>query len=752
MRGLLWRSGLRLLPALVLVFGAAVGDAHAYMSATGSGTASAGVSSLTSPGSPKAGVTAPNVSVTWTASTIGGAVAASSYTVERYDGSGVDLGEASCGAVPSSVGFPDAFGGFSCTDSPSTGTFKYKITAHYQSWTVSSGFTNSVTVGATATTVSSTANPSKPNQQVTYTATVTVEPAGTPTGKVRFLDGANTISGCSEQPLTTSSPYRASCNVTYAATGSHSITARYLGDSTYPSSTSSALTQTVAKSSQTISFEGLPTSKSFDEGPLTVKAKASSGLAVTFASKTTTVCTTSGGAGEKVTFLTTGTCTIKANQAGNEEWSSASEEQSFTITKGKQTITFAELPGKDLGEGSMTVAATASSGLAVTFASMTTTVCTTSGGAGEKVTFLTTGTCTIKAAQTGNTNWNAATPVERSFAITSAAATLTALSPASVGAGAGAVRVTVSPDGHNVYVTNGNAATISQYSRNTETGKLTALSPASVSAGSEPEDVVVSPDGANAYVANRGSNTVSQYSRNTSTGILTSIAPVAASEGPIGLTVSPDGKSVYATNSTSQTVSQYARNAETGKLTALSPATVPAGANAHAIVVSPDGKSAYVANYGPGTVAQYSRNTETGKLSTLSPATVTAGTNPHGITISPDGKSVYVTNNSSPGTVTLLTRDATTFKLTASTSFPAGTYSECVVVSPDGENVYATNEVSSNISQYARNGETGQLTTLSPATIATGIDPSGIAISADGKSVYAANLSSGSVSQYARSP
>lgn len=666
MKALIRRYGLRIPPTAVtaaVVWSMAVAGAHAYMSVTGSGSAGAGVSSLTAPGNPSATANASDVSVTWRASTIGAGVPASDYTVERYSSAGADLGEASCGPVPSSAGLPDAFGGFSCADSPSTGTFKYRITAHYRSWTASSGFTESVSDTVSATALASTVNPARPSQQGSYTATVTVEPSGTPTGRVRFLDGGSTISGCAEQALTASSPYRASCNVTYSASANHSITARYLGDGAYPSSTSAVLTQTIAKGIQSISFEGLQASRRLDEGPITVKAKASSGLPVTYESKTTSVCATSGGSGEKVDFLTTGACTIKAIQAGDEEWAAASEEQSFAITP---------------------------------------------------------------------------------------TASLTALSPASVGADEDTARVVVSPDDRNVYATNGGAATISQYSRNDETGKLTALSPATVAAGAAPEDVVVSPDGANVYVANRSSNTVSQYSRNLATGALTAMAPIAAGEGPIGLTASPDGKSVYATNSSSETVSQYSRNAETGKLTALSPATVAAAANVHAVVVSPDGTDAYVANYGSGTVGQYSRNTETGKLSVLSPATVTAGINPHGIAISPGGESVYVANNSSSGTVTLLTRSTTTGKLTTSTAFPAGTYSECVVVSPDGAYVYATNEVSSNISQYSRNTETGTLTTLSPATIATGIDPSGIAISTDGKSVYVANSGSGSVSQYSR--
>ena len=128
--------------------------------------------------------------------------------------------------------------------------------------------------------------------------------------------------------------------------------------------------------------------------------------------------------------------------------------------------------------------------------------------------------------------------------------TLSALTPAFVEAGTGPVRVVVSPDGKNVYATNRNAVpgTISEYSRNAETGVLTPL--ATVAAGEEPEGVVVSPDGKNVYVSDRGSNNVSQYSRNTTTGVLKALSPatVEAGEGPIGIAISPNGKSVYAAN------------------------------------------------------------------------------------------------------------------------------------------------------------------------------------------------------------
>ena len=337
-------------------------------------------------------------------------------------------------------------------------------------------------------------------------------------------------------------------------------------------------------------------------------------------------------------------------------------------------------------------------------------------------------------------------------------ATLTALSPASVTAGEGTARVAVSPDGKNVYATNRYAeptGTISEYSRNAETGVLTPL--ATVAAGEEPEGVVVSPDGKNVYVSDRGSNTVSQYSRNTTAGELKALsaATVEAGEGPIGIAISPNGKSVYAANCKSQTVSQYSRSTETGALS-VSSSAIAAGANAHGIVVSPDEENVYVTNYGSGTVSQYSRNTETGKLTALSEATVPVGGNPHDLAISPDGKSVYVANNLSEGTVSQFAR-AETGQLTAlspATVNTGGGYTECVVVSPNGDSVYATNQLQSgsgSVSEYSRNTETGALVALSlTPTIGAGTETEGIAISPEGNSVYATNYESGSISQYAR--
>lgn len=81
-----------------------------------------------------------------------------------------------------------------------------------------------------------------------------------------------------------------------------------------------------------------------------------------------------------------------------------------------QTITFGPLADKLVNDPPFSVNATASSGLPVSFASLTTAICTISG---NTVTLLTTGTCTLQATQAGNASFNPAPPVAQSFAVKS---------------------------------------------------------------------------------------------------------------------------------------------------------------------------------------------------------------------------------------------------------------------------------------------------------------------------------------------
>jgi uncharacterized repeat protein (TIGR02543 family) len=168
---------------------------------------------------------------------------------------------------------------------------------------------------------------------------------------------------------------------------------------------------------QTITFAALA-NKTLAQSPLTVSATATSGLAITFTSTTLAVCTASGTHGATIALLKSGTCTIRAAQAGNAGYDPApSVDRSFTVSKAAQTITFAPLANKTLAQSPLTLSATATSGLAVIFTSTTPAVCTASGTHGATITLHKKGTCTIQAAQAGNTIYNAATAVTRSFTV-----------------------------------------------------------------------------------------------------------------------------------------------------------------------------------------------------------------------------------------------------------------------------------------------------------------------------------------------
>jgi hypothetical protein len=90
---------------------------------------------------------------------------------------------------------------------------------------------------------------------------------------------------------------------------------------------SGASTSVTPKAAQTITFNN-PGSQNFGTTP-TLSATASSGLSVAFTSATTSVCTVSG---NTLTFLTTGNCTINADQAGNSTYNAATQvAQTFAV-------------------------------------------------------------------------------------------------------------------------------------------------------------------------------------------------------------------------------------------------------------------------------------------------------------------------------------------------------------------------------------------------------------------------------------
>jgi hypothetical protein len=183
---------------------------------------------------------------------------------------------------------------------------------------------------------------------------------------------------------------------------------------------------------QSITFGAAPTLTLL--GTATVSASASSGLNISYSSLTSTVCRVDNSSG-LVTNLALGTCTIAADQAGNETYAPAPQATQNIVVSfdPNQIITFGAAPTLTL-YGTATVSATVNSGLAPSFSSLTASVCTVNSVTGI-VTDLTAGTCTIAADQTGNSSYNAAPQATQTLNVAAWAGGLTVPSaPAGVSA------------------------------------------------------------------------------------------------------------------------------------------------------------------------------------------------------------------------------------------------------------------------------------------------------------------------------
>jgi hypothetical protein len=169
-----------------------------------------------------------------------------SFTVSVSSGIGVPGGTVKLlsGGVP--VGAVPLVDGQATVSVSSLDARNHVLSAHYAG---SGGFAAStspvvahtVTAASTTTALTSSLNPSRGGEAVTFTAIVNpVAPgAGTPSGSVEFLRGAVVIGTV---PLTSGI---AQLTIATLPAGKHAITARYVGTNNYRPSVSAVLQQSV---------------------------------------------------------------------------------------------------------------------------------------------------------------------------------------------------------------------------------------------------------------------------------------------------------------------------------------------------------------------------------------------------------------------------------------------------------------------------------------------------------------------------
>ncbi|MDX3775561.1 Ig-like domain-containing protein [Chromatiaceae bacterium AAb-1] len=157
------------------------------------------------------------------------------------------------------------------------------------------------------------------SEQATVTFTPPSSDGGAPITSYTVMSSSDGISASgSASPIVVT-------GLTNGVAYSFTVTATNTAGTSAASAASNVVTP---QATQSITFNN-PGTQNFGTSP-TLAAASDSGLPVTFSSVTTGVCTiTSGGV---LTFVTAGTCTIDANQAGNTSFLPASTvSQSFTV-------------------------------------------------------------------------------------------------------------------------------------------------------------------------------------------------------------------------------------------------------------------------------------------------------------------------------------------------------------------------------------------------------------------------------------
>lgn len=201
--------------------------------------------------------------------------------------------------------------------------------------------------------------------------------------------------------------------------GTYPITASGGSDGNYDFSYQDG-TLTINQASQTITFDAIADIDFANTDMVSLTATASSGLAVDF-----TLTQGDGSiSGTTLTANATGVFTVEATQAGNTNYSAASNvSQTFNVNdsrKTDQTITFDALTDKTYGDAPFSLSASASSSLPVTF-SATGPVSIN----GSDVTITGAGLVTITASQVGDATFNPAASVNQTFVVSTATLTVT---------------------------------------------------------------------------------------------------------------------------------------------------------------------------------------------------------------------------------------------------------------------------------------------------------------------------------------
>lgn len=208
-------------------------------------------------------------------------------------------------------------------------------------------------------------------------------------------------------------------NLITVGAGEVTITARQDGNINYETATPISKTITIAKLDQTITWEQEFAADLTIGNTVELNATATSGEAIVFVSSNEAVATISDNV---LTVTGVGETTITASQSGNNNYNAATEvTKTLSIDKLTQTIAWnQDIANLQIGE-SVTLEATASSGLEIVYTSNNEAVASING---TTLTINAEGSVVITATQAGNETYKA-TSLERTFSFGRMAQTIT---------------------------------------------------------------------------------------------------------------------------------------------------------------------------------------------------------------------------------------------------------------------------------------------------------------------------------------
>jgi hypothetical protein len=285
------------------------------------------VSLVATVGPPYTGAPAPTGSVTFLDG--GKAITCGTKTVVA-----LVSGQATCQAVFVTAG-------------PHSLTVDYLGDQHYQGL-VSSPIIQTVTAAPTATLLIAAPLAGSVGQPVVYLALVVPTGGlGLATGPVRFLDGTSLIAcngATAPAPVSTNGLGVATCTVKYPATGTHTVTASFVGSAVFAASTSVAVSEVV--STTTTTTVGSSANPASAKKAVTYTAKVTAGPGgstptgkVVFTDNGSPVASCGRSAGVALTGSGVATCTVTYPSAGTHSIVARYAGTTYLKPSGSATLT-----------------------------------------------------------------------------------------------------------------------------------------------------------------------------------------------------------------------------------------------------------------------------------------------------------------------------------------------------------------------------------------------------------------------------